>query len=164
MTVTDAPPEDAHIASDLPPAVEAIIGVKWLHWCLEEAMDNWDADFDHDLTRTECRLLVALDRPKRMGFLAEELAMLPSSLTALADSACEKGVATRRRDPQDRRAWLLEANAAGLSLRAEMLSFAAEEFARLTGLDDMEITDLARLMNKARAVIHARDKSKGPIL
>ena len=101
---------------DLPPAVAAIIGVNWLHWCLEEAMSQWETDRDDDLTRPERKLLVALDRPKRMGQLAGELGMLPSSVTAMADSASDKGMITRHRDPADRRAWLLDTTAQGQCL------------------------------------------------
>jgi len=164
MTHSDTRHAQSPIASDLPPAVEAIIGVDWLYWCLEEAMDDWHTSLGGLLTRAECKLLVALDRPKRMGLLAQELNILPSSVTALADSACGKGMTLRRRDPQDRRAWLLQVSDDGDAKRMEMLDHAAREFARLTGLNEPEVAALAKLVTKARLVIQSRDTSKGPPL
>jgi DNA-binding MarR family transcriptional regulator len=61
----------------------------------------------HGLTFSEVRALIALgereDATATAGALAKAAELTPASVTALLDSLEERGIATRRRDEQDRR-------------------------------------------------------------
>ncbi|UOA25774.1 MarR family transcriptional regulator [Pseudosulfitobacter sp. DSM 107133] len=101
-----------------------------------------------DLSRREFHILMQLTEAKRMGALAEELQILPSTLTAIADRLEHGGLVYRLRDTQDRRAWLLDVTDAGRDLQIHLGEFAAQEFREVTGLNNQEIETFVMMMQK----------------
>lgn len=113
-----------------------------------------------DLSRREFHVLMQLTDAKRMGALAEELQILPSTLTAIADRLEHGGLVYRLRDTQDRRAWLLDVTDAGRALQIRLGEFAAQEFRALTGLDDQEIETFVMIMQKVMNTVTCDSCSK----
>lgn len=130
----------------LTPEIRAILGVFALYWKLDDSIEKMNGD--PKLTKMECRMIIRLDRPCRMGVLAQMMLAVPSSVTATADSLEELGYVQRRRDPQDRRAWLLELTDSGRERRREMEQFASEMFHESSGLDDEETAIFSQLAGK----------------
>ncbi|EYD70915.1 MarR family winged helix-turn-helix transcriptional regulator [Limimaricola hongkongensis] len=108
-----------------------------------------------DLSNQERILLLKLGAPCRMGHLAREMQALPSSVTALADGLEARGMVARRRDPEDRRAWLLELAPAGRAARREMIEQLDRVSREVTGLDETELDTLGMLLLKSRDHIRA---------
>ncbi|ASM71185.1 MULTISPECIES: MarR family winged helix-turn-helix transcriptional regulator [Roseobacteraceae] len=105
-------------------------------------------EFELNLPRHDLHMLVRLSDPKRMGALADEMRVLPSTLTTIADRLEHSGLIRRTRDPEDRRAWLLDLTDEGRALRTRVMATATEGFRALTGLNDEEIEIFANLMQK----------------
>lgn len=85
------------------------------------------------------RTIVAGPPPLRMGILAERLDVVPRSATSVVDELEDKGLATRTRDPADRRAVAVEATDAGRALLARLgdqrRDVASQTLAELTDAD-----------------------------
>lgn len=85
------------------------------------------------------RTIVAGPPPLRMGILAERLDVVPRSATSVVDELEDKGLATRTRDPADRRAVAVEATDAGWALLARLgdqrRDVASQVLAELTDAD-----------------------------
>lgn len=74
-------------------------------------------------------LTVAVERgPLRAGAIAEELDVLPSSVTRHVQALQEAGLVVTRADPADKRASLVEATAAGREQAARFREAGAEVF------------------------------------
>lgn len=153
---------DFSLQSDegLSPEIRAMKGVYLLYLKIEELVDA--EDLEDPLPQNARHMLLLLESPKRMGDLARDMLSQPSTVTALADKLEELGLVARRRDPSDRRAWLLELTEAGRAEHAETVSYAAELFRSVSGLDDDEIKVFATLMTKVRTTIEKSGLPKGP--
>lgn len=132
--------------SRLSPEIQAMMGVYALYWKLEESFDCIETDLSHQ----ECHMLIKLDQPKRMGVLATDMLSVPSTITATADALETAGYLTRKRDPQDRRAWLLVLTTQGEEARNMLVATAGELFHRASGLNNQETIEFARLARKIR--------------
>lgn len=138
--------EMAEAMSTLTPEVRAIYGAHLLFWSLQDRIEKFGT-YD-GLTKPECRLLLGLGTPQRLGELANRIKVLPSSMTALADSLQKKGFATRLPDPADRRASLLHLTDAGKRRRDELSNGAAQVLNLATGLDSQDLEQLINLMTR----------------
>ncbi|WP_177627905.1 MarR family winged helix-turn-helix transcriptional regulator [Parasedimentitalea marina] len=130
----------------LTPEIRAILGVFALYWKLDDSIEKMNDD--PKLTKMECRMIIRLDQPNRMGLLAQMMLTVPSTVTATADSLEEQGYVQRRRDPEDRRAWLLELTQSGWERRREMEQLASEMFLEASGLNKDETLIFSELAGK----------------
>tara|TARA_R110002126_G_scaffold78194_1_gene194892 strand:+ start:1019 stop:1459 length:441 start_codon:yes stop_codon:yes gene_type:complete len=131
----------------MPNEIFLTMSISMLNAALEARVQAFEAQVN--LSRHDIKVLMHLTEPKRMGALAEDLQVLPSTLTAVADRLEQNGLLQRTRDRQDRRAWLLEVTDAGRTLQARARAMATEGFRTLTGLDSAEIETFVNLMQKA---------------
>ena len=134
------------IASDLPPELDVLTGIYLLYWKIEEVVDQ--INVTPALQKNERQLLVNLSKPTRMGTMASEMQILPSTLTAIADGLETKGLIRRERDPDDRRAWRLCLTEDGAEQRHRLMARAVEIFTEVSGLSRGETETIASLMQK----------------
>lgn len=127
----------------LPAEFRAMMGVYLLYMKLADRLDCME--IDPPLAETERHVLIKLDRPTRMGDLAREMQVPPSSLTSLADTLETKGFITRERDPKDRRAWRLTLTPEGQELRALLIERGSALFREVSGLSAPKIEEFAEL-------------------
>lgn len=139
--------QDLFANTDLPSEVKAVIGVFALSNHIEAELEG--VNIDPPLSKMEKRFLVFLDRPKRMGVLAEDMFCVPSAVTTVADSLQKRDFVSRARDPQDRRAWVLELTPSGSALRAHLLMEVVTRFRKFSGMSAEEIPQFADLAIKA---------------
>ncbi|HEY9325551.1 MAG TPA: MarR family transcriptional regulator [Candidatus Limnocylindria bacterium] len=97
---------------------------------MASARPRWTAA---DLTFTQLRGLSVLARkqPQRMSDLANALDMTPASASALIDRMDQRGFVTRRSDPEDRRAVLVELSRRGQHILDVMERGSSDHFGRL---------------------------------
>ncbi|MVO18637.1 MarR family winged helix-turn-helix transcriptional regulator [Parasedimentitalea huanghaiensis] len=126
--------------------IRAILGVFALYGKLDDSIEKMNDD--PKLAKMERRMIIRLDRPRRMGLLAQMMLTVPSAVTASADSLEEKGHLLRRRDPSDKRAWLLELTDSGKDIRREMEQMAGVMFREASGLNEEEIQIFSVLAGK----------------
>ncbi|AVO36971.1 MarR family transcriptional regulator [Pukyongiella litopenaei] len=131
----------------LAPELRSLMGVHVLYWKFEECADA--EILDPPLTRHERYMLVRLEMPARMGVLARDMLALPSTVTATADALEAKGLLTRERDLEDRRAWRLRLTDAGDRARRDLMERARRVFRDITGLAPDEVDRLAALLDRA---------------
>jgi len=111
-------------------------------------LDDGDNRFlrPYDLTQVQFYTLQRLaEEPKRLSQLSKELLCDPSNITRVADILERKGLITRRRDENDRRATLAELTAEGQELCSEVQQ-AHEAFTRQR-LDILNASEQARLLS-----------------
>lgn len=130
----------------MPNEIFLTMSVSMLNAALEARVQEFEAQVN--LSRHDIKVLMHLTEPRRMGALADDLQVLPSTLTAVADRLEGHGLLQRTRDPQDRRAWLLEITEAGHALQTQACAVATDGFRTLTGLDADEIQTFVNLMHK----------------
>jgi DNA-binding MarR family transcriptional regulator len=135
----------------LSPEIESLMAVHLLYWKTEKQMEI--INIDPPLTKNERHLIVRLEHPSRMGSLAKDMLVLPSTLTAVADSLEAEGLLVRHADPSDRRASLLSLTPKGVEIRLMLIEKAATFFADVTGLSPKEIEEFALLSRKIKARI-----------
>ena len=128
------------------PEIRAILGVFALYGKLDESIEKMNDD--PKLAKMERRMIIRLDQPRRMGLLAQMMLTVPSAVTASADGLEEKGHLQRRRDPDDKRAWLLELTESGKEIRHEMEQMAGVMFREASGLNEEEIHVFSELAGK----------------
>lgn len=105
-------------------------------------------------TRAQWRTLTTLSRNEGLnqGALADLLEIEPITLTRMIDRLEESGLVERRRDPNDRRAWLLYLTEKSRPLLADLHSVAAEMIEQaLAGIDADDRERLGDLLNTIRA-------------
>lgn len=146
---SDNPAPRQGIPADLPPELSVLMGVYLLYWKIDEVVD--EINITPPLSKNERQLLVNLATPTRMGELANEMQILPSTLTSIADGLESKGLLRRERDPNDRRAWRLLLTEVGIEKRKTMMARAVEIFTEASGLTRAETQTIASLMQK---VVH----------
>lgn len=132
------------------PEVRAMMGVYATFTRLQACFDDMEGACGVDMPDNQRHLLVKLDRPRRMGDLAQVMNQLPSSLTAIADALERRGLVIRERDPSDRRAWLLRLTDEGAAFRTDMLAQAGALFREVTGLGEEDMKTLAGIGDKMR--------------
>ena len=116
----------------------------------------------HDISVTQCYALETLVRQgeKTLNDLAAQLYLDKSTASRVVDALERKGYVTRRPHPDDRRALLLEATAAGRELEGRIRdSILAEERSLLAGFAPEVRQGMAQLLRQlARA---AADRGGG---
>lgn len=130
----------------LTPEIRAILGVFALYWKLDDSVEKLNEN--PKLGKMECRMIIRLDQPRRMGVLAQMMLTVPSAVTASADSLETQGFVQRRRDPDDKRAWLLELTDSGTEKRREIEGHASQMFREASGLNDAEALQFSELAGK----------------
>lgn len=123
-----------------------------LHDVLRNARRDASERTGDDITPGQLRLLRTLDRldrPRRLGELAEVLDVAPRSITSKVDQAEQDGWVRRVADPADRRATLVELTERGRR-RLDLLSTSRHEgvSARLDALDPDEQQTLLALLRR----------------
>ena len=130
----------------LSPEIRSLMGVYALYWMLDDAVERMDQA--PRIGRLESRILIRLDRPRRMGALAQLLLTGPPSVTAAADRLEEMGLVQRLPDPDDRRALLLHLTDQGRAVRSQLDEEARRLFRQVSGLSTDEIAQFAALCEK----------------
>lgn len=130
----------------LSPEIRSLMGVYALYWMLDDAVERMDQA--PRIGRLESRILIRLDRPRRMGALAQLLLTGPPSVTAAADRLEEMGLVQRLPDPDDRRALLLHLTDQGRAVRGQLDEEARRLFRQVSGLSTDEIAQFAALCEK----------------
>lgn len=130
----------------LEPELRALMGVFSLYTYIDTNLRQQGDDCDGP--NLERKVLVKLDRAKRIGTLARDLDVLPSTMTAIADQMEERGLIERMRDPEDRRAWLLCLTEKGQQQRKETVGLAHELLHDTLGLSDDEVEAFAQISLK----------------
>lgn len=144
--MTNAKPRIVPATNLIEPELRALLGVFALYNFIETQMDINDPC--EEIPHFERKILVRLDHPKRLGTLAREMNALPSTMTMAADQLELRKLVTRQRDPQDRRAWLLELTEKGATLRAEMVSLARGLLRETLELSEDELHIFAEISTK----------------
>jgi DNA-binding MarR family transcriptional regulator len=97
------------------------------------------------------RVIARSDEPRRMTELAEQLGIVPRSLTTVIDALEEAGLVRREVDSRNRRATLVHLTEKGSAVRDDMREArrrAAEDlFAPLTGADREALARLLTIMD-----------------
>lgn len=130
----------------LEPEFRAVMGIVAFQSFLEERL--CDHAPGQDLSKLQSSILIRLNHPKRLGKLARDTNSLPSTMTAAADQMERIGLVSRKRDPNDRRAWLLVLTEEGQALRHEYIRLSRRLLQDLLRLDDDELETLARIGTK----------------
>ena len=105
------------------------------------------------VTRTQWRTLTTLARHEGLnqGSLADLLEVEPITLCRMIDRLEEAGLVERRRDPGDRRAWLIYLTAKAGPILAQIRTLADSMFEQaLYGLDDAERQQMAAALVRIR--------------
>ncbi|MFT6532166.1 MAG: DNA-binding MarR family transcriptional regulator [Limimaricola cinnabarinus] len=136
---------------------DMLLGIVLLYWALHERLECAEPD----LSKQERLTLLRLSRPSRMGDLARRMQALPSTLTVVVDGLETRGLVQRNRDPEDRRAWLIELTGTGRARREEMLAEADRALRDATGLPEADLDILGDLLARIRAHIKAEGLPKG---
>lgn len=131
---------------NLTPEIQAMMGVFALYWKLNEQFDLINTN--PQLTKLESRMVLRLHQPRRMGVMAKLMMTVPSAVTAAADSLEARGFLNRTRDPEDRRAWLVQLTEAGWEHRRQMEQLAGQIFAASSGLTGEETKAFSELAGK----------------
>ncbi|MHB9878632.1 MarR family winged helix-turn-helix transcriptional regulator [Pacificimonas sp. ICDLI1SI03] len=115
---------------------------------------RFDADASTlGVTRAQWRVLLSLSREEgiKQASLAERLEVEPISLCRMVDRLAEASLVERRRDPNDRRAWLIYLKEPARPLIDQLRDVGAGVSAAATGnLSADEIEQLGHLLNKVR--------------
>ena len=115
-------------------------------------LDDGDQHFlsQYDLTQVQFYALLWLaDGPKNMKELSSDLLCDPSNMTRVATILERKGLITRQRDPNDRRAINLNLTDAGRRLCQEAKQqHEVYTQQRMSGLNETERNTLLTLLNK----------------
>lgn len=138
-------------ADDLTPELEALMGLYLLHGRMVAHVEG--LDMSTTVTKQERQVIIRLFAPRRMGDLAREVGALPSTMTAVADCLCAKGLLARTKDPEDRRAHLIALSEKGEAIRQRLTAEASNAFQTQAGLSPAEAQALTGLLRKVRTHI-----------
>lgn len=89
--------------------------------------------------------------PLSIGFIKERMLDKDSDVSRIVDRLFEKGLLTRKENPEDRRQKAVEITASGLALLDSMFECEKTVDKLLTNLSDEEISELNRLLDKIRS-------------
>ncbi len=158
------PPDSARplgglLPQDLPPEMSVLLGVYLLYLKVSEVMDT--IQIQPDLSKTERHVMISLGTPRRMGELAADLQVQPSTITAIADGLERKGLISRERDPMDRRAFVLTLTPDGIVARETLIATAAGIFTEVSGISPSETALLSEIMTKVATNIARNGLPKG---
>lgn len=103
----------------------------------------------HDLTPVQAKVLMALDEPRSMGSVAQEMGCDPSNITGVVDRLAERGLLARTESSHDRRVKLLEATASGRALRDEVSMLLFEDVPGMKKLSHQEMREFRSLLQQA---------------
>jgi len=115
------------------------------------------------VTRAQWRVLVKVSRKPgmRQVEIADMLDIEPITLCRIIDRLEESGLIARRRDPADRRAWLLDLTPKAEPLITKLRAIANELVGQaFAGLDDEEVTRLRAMLATIRENVAVRDPAK----
>ena len=115
------------------------------------------------VTRAQWRVLVRVSRSPglRQVEIADMLDIEPITLCRIVDRLEEAGLIARRRDPDDRRAWLLDLTEKAEPLVGKLRVLANELLGEaFAGLDDDDVTKLRRILAKIRENVAVRDAAR----
>ena len=115
------------------------------------------------VTRAQWRVLVRVSRSPglRQVEIADMLDIEPITLCRIVDRLEEAGLIARRRDPDDRRAWLLDLTEKAEPLVGKLRVLANELLGEaFAGLDDDDVTKLRRMLAKIRENVAVRDAAR----
>jgi DNA-binding MarR family transcriptional regulator len=120
------------------------------------------------VTRTQWRMLMTLARHQGLnqGSLADLLEVEPITLCRMIDRLEEAGLVERRRDPGDRRAWLIYLTAKAGPILDQIRTIADSMLAQaFYGLDDGErqkmAASLARIRNNLSDIPEDKEANHG---
>ncbi|QCO57705.1 MarR family transcriptional regulator (plasmid) [Pseudorhodobacter turbinis] len=147
------------LPDDLPAELNILLGVHFLYWKTAEVLDATSSQ--SRLSKNERGLLLLLENPKRMGVLAEQMQILPSTLTSIADELEGRGIAVRERSPDDRRAWRLRLTDDGVAMRQDIVGQVVRMFREVSGLSQAEIEMMSAEMLKIAHNIKANGLPEG---
>lgn len=102
-----------------------------------------------ELTSVQAKVLVALDEPQPMHWIADKLGSERSNVTGIIDRLQARGLVERRPGEQDRRVKYIVVTEEGQRLAREFraaLQFAAEPLASLGAADRRQLRDLLQRM------------------
>lgn len=136
---------------------DVLLSIAILYWSLHDKLDCSGLAF----SKQERLFLMRLSKPCRMGDLAKVMQALPSTVTVLADGLEDKGLVARRRDPADRRAWLLELTEAGETARRDLIDNIEIALRDATGLPEPDLKMFSALMLRIRDHILTDGLPKG---
>lgn len=88
--------------------------------------------------------------PLTIGFIKERMLDKDSDVSRIVDRLFEKGLLTRKENPEDRRQKSVEITAKGLELLDAMFECEKKADTLLNNLNDMEVVELNRLLDKIR--------------
>jgi DNA-binding MarR family transcriptional regulator len=128
---------------------------------LRRAFDRRAANLG--VTRAQWRVLVRVSRSPglRQVEIADMLEIEPITLCRIIDRLEESGLIERRRDPDDRRAWLLELTEKAEPLVGKLRGIANELLTdAFAGLDDDEVIKLRAMLAKIRENVAVRDAAR----
>ncbi|MCB0115005.1 MAG: MarR family transcriptional regulator [Caldilineaceae bacterium] len=104
------------------------------------------AQFDLSIAHYDLLRLLSTEQGQRMGVLCDRLLCDNSKMTRMVDQLEGRGLVQRRRDEEDRRAWLVRLTDAGDALRAQALTvhedYLQQVFATLSDDDQRTLGDL----------------------
>jgi DNA-binding MarR family transcriptional regulator len=107
--------------------------------------------FDLTLVQYDALRLLSLDEGQRMGELGRRLLCDNSKTTRIVDNLAARGLAQRRQDAADRRAWLVFLTPAGAALRDRaLIAHRAYLQAQFAILKENEQAQLAQLLGRLR--------------
>ncbi len=96
-----------------------------------------------------CMATIANEGPLNQQKLGDRLRVDRTTIVALVDELERRGLVTRRRNPEDRRAYALEATGEGRRwVKRTSAALARAESALLEGLEPAEREELIRLLQK----------------
>ncbi len=102
-----------------------------------------------DLFPPQLMVLRALDKPRPMREVAEQLACDSSNLTGITDRLEERGLVQRTADPGDRRVKLLVLTDDGRRMRRKVITRMSRPPEAIDRLSDKDLATMQRILAKA---------------
>jgi DNA-binding MarR family transcriptional regulator len=138
-------------------AVRAWVRVLAVH---KRALAAIREDLEHEMTLPRFDLLANLVRSdgQTLASLSRSMLVTAGNLTGLVDRAARDGMAERRADPNDRRAWRVHLTPKGQrAFRDAERRHAARVSKVFSALTPSELSTLTRLLDKLRATLREPD-------
>lgn len=109
----------------------------------------------HSITEQQYNVLSILrgfrfEAPLSIGFIKERMLDKDSDVSRIVDRLFEKGLVSRKENPQDRRQKSVEITEVGFTLLDRMYNCEKESDTMLSNLTEDEVKELNRLLDKIR--------------